>query len=158
MQDLARHRVEEGLRAFRLLVVDQQPDVMTLDRLPARLVDPVAAELPLQPRHRLQDAAIIEIDAILRGMRDREPVAGLEMALRDTGAVAKQRVVAIETVQRCLGDRGGVGSGGHVDRTGARGGIERAGCGHGRGAVYKRVYSCPKRPGARRRDAAAAAA
>src|SRR5258708_34809379 len=90
VQNLARYRVEEGLRALGLLVVDQQPDVVALDRFPPRLVDPVAAELALERRDGLGDPPIVEVDAVLRGVGDREPVAGLEMALGWAVAIAEQ--------------------------------------------------------------------
>src|SRR5207249_10940888 len=84
-------------------------------------VDALAAELALEAGDRFGDAAVVKVDAILRGMRDRQPVARLEMALRRPGAIAKQGVVMIEALERRLRDGSRVRNGGHVDRTRACG-------------------------------------
>jgi len=109
VQNLARHRIEESLGAFRLLVVDKERDVVALHRLPPRLVDAAAAEFALEPRYRLQDAAIIEVNAVLRGMGDGEPVAGFEMLLGGARAVSEDRVMAVEALERGPRDRRRVG-------------------------------------------------
>ena len=148
MQDLARHGVEECLLAFRLLVVDQQPDVIALDLLPARLVDPVAAEFALQPRDRLHDATIVEVDPILRRVRNRQPVAGLEVAFGRASAIAEQRVVVVEALKGRLRDCRRLGGRRDADRARARGGMQRGGRGHGH---HRALASSVLQPG-RARD------
>src|SRR5439155_7135432 len=145
-------------RALGLLMVDQQSDVMPLDRFPARLVDPVAAELALQPRHGFRDAAIVEVDAILRGVRDRQPVAGFEVALGGAGAVAKQFVVAIEALERRRRDCCRLGGDGHVDRAMAGGGMQRSRRWHVRDRTLSACWKFTRASPAARRDAVAARA
>src|SRR5450755_884069 len=112
LKNLARYRVEERFSALGLLMVDQQRDVVTLDLRPAGIVDACAAEVELQPGDGLGNAAVIEVDAVARDVADRQPVAGLEIVLRQPRAVPEQLVVAIESVEGRLGDglraRGGV--------------------------------------------------
>ena len=130
VQDLARYRIEERLRAFRLLVIDQQADEVQFGALPqcvgARAVQARTAEFVPDARGGFLDAAVIEIDAIARHMAYRAPVGGFEMVLGGARAIAEQRVVAIEAVAQHDGDRPGgvVGrrrwDGGEV-RNGARG-------------------------------------
>ena len=79
LKDLARDRIEEGLRA--LLVVDQQRDVVALDVSPARIVDARAAEVLLQPDDRLGNTTVVKVDTVARDMADRKPVGGLEITL-----------------------------------------------------------------------------
>ena len=114
VKDLARDRVEKSLRAFGLLVVDQQADVMALDHGPARIVDVGAAEVELEPRDRFRDPAVVEVDPVAGDVTDRQPVAGFEIALRQPRAVAEQLVVAIEAVEGRLGD--GFRAGGRARR------------------------------------------
>ena len=68
MQDLAGHRIEEGLGAFGLLVVDQHPDVVEFGAFPQRVgagpVQARGAEFTLDARDRFQDAPVVEVDAI----------------------------------------------------------------------------------------------
>ena len=111
VQDLARDRIEEGLGALRLLVVDQQRNVVPLDRLPARIVDLCATEFALQASDGFGHASIVEVDAVLRRMSDRQPVTRLEVPFGHPGAIAEQRVVKVEAVERCLRDR--LRGGGH---------------------------------------------
>ncbi len=111
MQDLARHGIEEGLRAFRLPVVDQQPDVVELDPLPqgvgAAVVEAGRPELALDALDRFQHPAVVVVDAVLGDVTDRAPVAGLEMAFGGPGAFAEERVVAVEPFPQRKGDRSG---------------------------------------------------
>ena len=104
VKDLARYRVEERFRAFRLLVVDHQRDVMALDLRPARIIDACAAEVELQAGNRFHDPAVVEVDAVAGDVTDRQPVAGLEVILCQPRAVAEQLVMAIEPVEGRLGD------------------------------------------------------
>ena len=132
VQDLARHRVEERLRALGLLVVDQQADVVELDALPQRVgaaaFEARRAELALDPLDRLQDAPVVVVDAVARDVADRAPVAGLEMPLGGARAIAEQRVVAVEAFAQRGGDRARrVVGGGRRDRGEVRRG---AGGGH----------------------------
>jgi hypothetical protein len=112
VKDLARYRVEERFRAFGLLVVDHQRDVMALDLRPARIIDARAAEFELQAGNRFRDPAVVEVDAVAGDVTDREPVAGFEVILCQPRAVAEQLVMAIEPVEGRLGNglraRGGV--------------------------------------------------
>ncbi len=64
MQDLGRHRIEEGFGQFRLLVVEQQADVQQLDLLPGRLVDVAGVEFVAQALDAFVDAVIVETDAL----------------------------------------------------------------------------------------------
>ena len=65
MEDLHRHRVEEGFCAFGLFVIDQKPDEMTLDVLPQRVrVEPRGAELAQHAIGGFLDAAIVEVDPV----------------------------------------------------------------------------------------------
>src|SRR5262244_2258432 len=48
VKNLARNRIEERLRAFGLLVIDEQRDVFPLHGFPSSLVDARAAEFALQ--------------------------------------------------------------------------------------------------------------
>ena len=113
VQDLHEHRVEERLRAFRLLVVDQQADELELDLLPQRVaIEPRGPEFALDALGGLQHAAIVEIDAVAADVLDGEPVAGLEVAARGARAFAEQRVVLVEALDqrhrdRLRGGRGG---------------------------------------------------
>jgi hypothetical protein len=104
VQQLARDRVEERLRAFGLPVVDQQRDVVLLDARPQRVgaasrrID--GAELALDALGRFPDPAIVEVDAVARDVTDREEVGGFEMPLRRARAIAKQRVVPVESFEQ----------------------------------------------------------
>jgi hypothetical protein len=104
LKDLARDRIEEGLRAFGLLVVDQQCDVVALDVSPARIVDARAAEVLLQPDDRLGNTTVVKVDTVARDMADRKPVGGLEITLGQPRAVPEQLVMAIESFEGRLGD------------------------------------------------------
>jgi hypothetical protein len=104
VKDLARYRVEKRFRAFGLLVVDHQRDVMALDLRPARIIDARAAEFALQAGNRFRDPAVVEVDAVAGDVTDGEPVAGFEVILCQPRAVAEQLVMAIEPVEGRLGD------------------------------------------------------
>ena len=82
VQNLAAHRVEEGLGQLRLLVVGHQPDVLQLDLLPQRVAQVVGVELALQALDRLLDALVVELDALGVRAPHRRPVGGLEALLR----------------------------------------------------------------------------
>ena len=128
VQYLARYRIEECLRAFWLLVVDQQCDVVTLDFFPTRVIDACASELAFQARHRFRHSAIVEVDAILRGVGNREPVSCLEVLLCRARAIAKEGIVTIEALQRGLGNGTGFGDG--VDAYGVQAGQGMGGRDH----------------------------
>ncbi len=111
MQELAGHRVEEGLGALRLPVLDQHADVVQLDPRPQR-VGAVAgeierAELAIDAFRGLFDPPVVEVDPVARDMADREEVAGLEMLLRGAGTVTEQRVVLVESLDQRERDRAG---------------------------------------------------
>jgi hypothetical protein len=108
VQQLRRDGVEERLGAFGLAVIDDQADEATLDLRPECIgtagVRLREVEVALDARHRFGDAAIVEIDAVVRDVADREPVAGFEMALGRARALAEQRVVPVEALEQDLGD------------------------------------------------------
>ena len=81
VKDLARYRVEKRFRAFGLLVVDHQRDVMALDLGPARIIDVRAAKIELEASNRFHDPAIVEVDSVAGDVTDRQPVAGFEVVL-----------------------------------------------------------------------------
>ncbi len=108
-QRLDRYRVEERFRALRLLVVDQEADVVQFHVLPqrvaARSVEPGEPELALDPLGGLLHAAVVEVDPVARDVLDREPVARLEMPLRRPRAFAEERVMLVEAFEQRNGDR-----------------------------------------------------
>ncbi len=104
VKDLARNRVEKRFRAFGLLVIDQQRDVLALDLGPAGVIDARAAEVEFQARNGLGDATIVEVDSIAGDVTDGKPIAGFEIFLCQPCAVAEKLVMAIEAVERCPGD------------------------------------------------------
>jgi hypothetical protein len=104
VQDLGGDRVEEGLGQLRLVVVDQQADVVQLDLVPHlhRLL--AGLELLLQPQHRLLHAQVVELDAFALRALLAVPVGGLEAVLGARGLGAEQPVVPVEAVEHRLGD------------------------------------------------------
>ena len=110
MQDLARDRIEESLRAFRLVVVDQQTDVVELDTFPKRIralsLESGGAKLALDPIDRFGYALVVVVDPVARHMMHRAPIAVLEVPLRGARAVAEKCVMAVES----LAQRHGHGS------------------------------------------------
>jgi hypothetical protein len=96
VQDLGRHRVEEGFGQLRLLVVEQEPDIEQLDLLPGRVVDARRIEFVAQALYALVDAVVVETDAFLDGLVHAQPVTVLEARLGFAAGLAEQRVVFIE--------------------------------------------------------------
>ena len=98
MQDLGRDRIEEALGQLRLVVVDQEADEVQLDLVPDlhRLL--AGPEFLLEPRHRLADAQVVELDALALGALLAVPVGGLEAVLGARRLGAKEPVVPIEAV------------------------------------------------------------
>jgi len=78
VQDLAAHRIEEGLRQFRLLVVEQQADVEQLDLLPGSVVQGFGLELVAQALNAFLHPVVVEADAVLDRRMHGRPVASLE--------------------------------------------------------------------------------
>ncbi|KAG1185073.1 hypothetical protein G6F35_014954 [Rhizopus arrhizus] len=137
MQQPARHRIEEGLGAFRLAVVAQQTDEFLLDLLPvgrlgvgqgrrrcaiasvaveacrAQRALGAAAQYAFQLGGAFTHPHVVVLDAFARQVLDAVPVAGFEQGLGALRAVAKQRVVAVEPRQDQPRD---------VQRRGPRGG------------------------------------
>ena len=102
VQDLGRHRVEEGLGELGLVVVDEQADVVQLDLLPDVHRQLAGLELALQPLGRLVDALVVELDALALGPLLAVPVGRLEARLRRGAGLAEQPVVAVEAVEHRL--------------------------------------------------------
>jgi hypothetical protein len=105
----AEHRVEEGLGKFRLLVVDQQFDVVKLGAPPNRIVDAADGELPAQALQGFHDACVIERQAIPDRLLHAVPVGGVEALLGAGGAGAKQPIVPVEALDQFGGDAAGGG-------------------------------------------------
>ncbi len=114
VHDPAEHRVEEGLRQFRLLVLGEQADVVQLGMAPGQVVHRLGAELAAQPFDRLGHALVVELDALLDRVLLSQPGAGLEPPLALLAGLAVQPVVLVEPVQDRLGD--GLGDGAGVPR------------------------------------------
>jgi hypothetical protein len=100
VQDVGGDRVEEGLRQFRLVVVDQQADVVQLGLVPDLHRQAAGAELPLQPLHRLAHPQVVEDDAVALGLLLAQPVGLLEALLRLGAALPEQPVVLVEALQQ----------------------------------------------------------
>ena len=127
---LHQHRVEEGLGAFGLSMVDEQPDVVQLDLFPQRVVggevDADAPVVAIEAFGGLDHPAVVEIDAVARDVLDRAPVPVLEVPACGARALPEQRVMTIEAVENRLRDRPRVlrqrslagGEGGGGDRHG----------------------------------------
>ena len=105
VQDLGRHRVEEGLGELGLVVVDEQADVVQLDLLPDLHRQRRRLELVLQPLGRLGDAPLVVGDALRLRLLLAVPVGGLEARLRLGARLAKEPVVAVEAVEHRARDR-----------------------------------------------------
>ena len=104
VQDLGRHRVEEGLGQFRLLVIEQQPDIEQLDLLPGSVVDRGGIELVAQALDAFIDPVIVKADALLDGLVHAQPVSLLEPGFRFTAGLAEQRVMLVEALNHGQGD------------------------------------------------------
>jgi len=104
VQDLAGHRVEEGLGQFGLVVVDQEADVVQLDLVPDVHGLGAGVVFLLQPAHAFLDAQVVELDALALGALLAVPVGGFEAVLGPRGLGAEQAVVAIEAIHHRLGD------------------------------------------------------
>src|SRR5690606_15424524 len=109
VQDAARHRVEEGLGAFRLAVAGQQPHELLLDLLPEgglavgeagrALGRGRVAQRLAQLGGAFAHAHVVVLDALARQLLDAVPVARFEQRLGTLRAVAEQRIVAVEPGQ-----------------------------------------------------------
>ena len=99
VQDVATHRIEKGFRQLRLLVVDEQADVMQLHFAPDFIIDFGRVVLVFQQLHAFLHAGIVERDALARLRLRRLPVGLLEIALCILAGGAEQMVVLVETVQ-----------------------------------------------------------
>ena len=104
MQDLRRHRVEEGLGKLGLVVVGQQADVVQLDLLPHVHRQRARVELGLQPLSTFIDALVVELDALALRPLLAVPVCPFEALLGLRTRLAKQPVVAVEAVEHRLSD------------------------------------------------------
>ncbi len=110
VQDLGRHRVEEGFGQFRLLVVEQQADVEQLDLLPGGVVDLLGVELDAQALDTFIDAVIVETDALLYRLVHAHPVGLLEAGLGLLAGGAEQCVVLVEALDQRKRDLVGAGA------------------------------------------------
>ena len=99
VQNLGRDRVEEGLGQFRLVVIDQQADVMQLDLLPDVHRLRVGLEFTLQPVRALAHAQVVKLDAIALRALLAVPVGGLEPVLGARRLGPEQPVVPIEAIK-----------------------------------------------------------
>ena len=104
VQDLRRHRVEEGLGELRLVMLDQHADVVQLDLVPHLHRQLAGAELGLQPLGALVDALVVELDALALRALLAVPVSRLEAALRLGTGLAEQAVVLVEAFEHRPGD------------------------------------------------------
>jgi hypothetical protein len=99
VQDGAADRVEEGLGQLRLLVVDQQADVMQLHLAPDFAADFLRLVFVFQRLHAFLYPLVVEGDSFPRlGLR-RFPVAGFEIALGILAGGTKQAVMLVEAVE-----------------------------------------------------------
>ena len=110
MQDLGCHRIEEGFGEFRLLVVEQEPDVEQLDLLPGGIVEIFGIELVAQARHALIDAVVVKADPFLDGLVHAQPVTVFETRLGLAAGLAKQGVVLVEALNHGQGNLVRVGA------------------------------------------------
>jgi hypothetical protein len=108
VQDLGGHRIEEGLRQFRLLVVEQQADVEQLDLLPGGVVQVLGIEFVAQALDAFIDAVVVKADALADRPVHARPVAVLETGLGLPAGLAEQRVVLVEALNQRQGDLVGV--------------------------------------------------
>ncbi len=104
MQDLGGDRVEEGLGQLGLLVVDQQPDELELDRLPGGVVDGFGVELLVQALHGFVHPVVVELHPIAHRRELALPVGGLEALLGPPGGLPEDPVVLVEAFDHRLGD------------------------------------------------------
>jgi hypothetical protein len=104
VQQLGRHRVEEGLGQLGLVVVGQQADVVQLGLLPGVHAQRVDVEVLPQLVHGLVHALVVELDALRLRLLLAVPVGLLEALLRQRRGLAEQAVVALEAVQQRLRD------------------------------------------------------
>ena len=105
MQDLAAHRVEEGLGELRLLMIDQQADVLQLDLLPGGIVEGVGIKFGMQAGDGFLDTVVVELDAVANGVELSLPVTGLVEFLGAPAGFTKDPVVLVEALDQCLRDR-----------------------------------------------------
>ncbi len=99
VQDARRHRVEEGLGQLRLVVLDQQADVVQLGLLPCGQRQVGGRQRATQVVDRVGDAGVVVLDAQRLGPLLAVPVRRLEALPRVGTGLAEQAVVAIETFQ-----------------------------------------------------------
>jgi hypothetical protein len=111
VQDLGRHRVEEGLGELGLVVVDQQADVVQLDLLPHVHRQRRGLELALQALGRLVDPLVVVLDPQRLGPLLAVPVGRLEARLGLGAGLAEEAVVAVEALEHRLRDGEGAGVG-----------------------------------------------
>jgi hypothetical protein len=104
VQDLGRHRVEEGLGQLGLAMVDQHADVQQLDLLPHlhRLLG--GLELALEPPRAFAHAQVVELDALALAALLAVPVRRLEAVAGARRFGAKQLVMSVEPVDHGPGD------------------------------------------------------
>jgi hypothetical protein len=125
VQDLAAHRVDEGLGQFGLVRLGQPPHVVALHGLPDDLALRRRLVLRVQPLHGFLDALVVEGDAFARQPADAVEVAGLEAGFGLLRVVTEQPVVSVEPGQDGVRDAGrevvGSGAGGDGGRDGIRG-------------------------------------
>jgi len=75
VQDLGRHRVEEGLGEFRLFVFEQMTDVVELHLLPGRVVEVSDVEFAAQAFDRLLDALVVEFHPLAHRLEQPDRLA-----------------------------------------------------------------------------------
>ena len=104
VQDLAGDRVEKGLCQFRLVVVDEQPDVVELGLVPHLHGLAACAKLLLQPPHAFLHPQVIKLDALALCPLLAQPVSGFKTVLGTGRFGAEQAVMAVKTVHHRLCD------------------------------------------------------
>ncbi len=143
VQDLRRHRVEEGLGQLGLPVVDQQADVEQLDLLPDLRRQHLGVELDLQAAPGFAHALVVERDALAHRALLAMPVGALEALLGGAVGLAEQPVMAVEAVEQRAG---------YSERSGCR--RWRAGLASARirlGSFFKQFHHDTSRSPANRR-------
>ena len=109
VQDLGRHRVEEGLGQLGLAVAGQQADVVQLDLLPDCHRQRAGVKVAPQPLDRFLDPAREEREAFALRLVLAVPVASLEACACAGAGLPEQLVVAVESLQHRAGDVEGAG-------------------------------------------------
>jgi hypothetical protein len=111
VEDLRRHRIEEGLGELGLQVVGQQADVVQLDLLPHVHRQRRGVEFALEPLCAFTDSLVVELDAFALRALLPLPVGALEAGLRLGAHRLEEPVVLVESFEHRLRDveRAGVG-------------------------------------------------